>query len=127
MSEFTTPLRGRWTYNKKGKEAYHLEEPFKYYVGHLGSKDFIEVFVGFETDFASVPRLFWGVIPPYGVHGKAAVIHDFLYYKKNRPRKECDKIFLEAMLVSGVKEWKAKVMYRAVRVFGAIVWKFKAV
>lgn len=31
------------------------------------------------TDFASVPRVLWAIIPPTGFYGKAAVIHDFLY------------------------------------------------
>lgn len=33
---------------------------------------------GFPTDLASVPRLFWALLPPSGVYEKAAVLHDFL-------------------------------------------------
>src|SRR5690348_12260167 len=39
----------------------------------------IRVPVGFVTDFASVPRFFWRVLPPTGRYGKAAVVHDYLY------------------------------------------------
>ncbi|MCX6553376.1 MAG: DUF1353 domain-containing protein, partial [Acidobacteria bacterium] len=38
---------------------------------------------GFVTDFASIPRLFWRLVPPTGdtgnPYGLAAVPHDWLY------------------------------------------------
>lgn len=77
---------------------------------------------GFETDFASVPRVLWAVVPPYGEHTKAAVLHDYLYsggYKLER--LECDNIFKQAMIASGVSEIKANTMYTGVRSFG---WMF---
>ena len=39
---------------------------FGYDVGTEGSTDRIDVAVGFQTDFASVPRLFWTVLPKWG-------------------------------------------------------------
>ena len=122
MSEFTTPLRGHWIYNEKGKEVYRLDEPFVYFVGELGSDDMISVPTGFTTDFASVPRPLWAIIPPYGVHGKAAVVHDYLYQRQNRTRKESDLIFKEAMIVSGVKKWKYDNMYAQLRTWGWVAW-----
>jgi hypothetical protein len=32
----------------------------------------------FPTDLASVPRIFWALLPPSGVYEKAAVVHDWL-------------------------------------------------
>jgi hypothetical protein len=34
---------------------------------------------GFETDFASVPWLFWRVLPPDGVALEGSIVHDFGY------------------------------------------------
>lgn len=34
---------------------------------------------GFETDGASVPRLLWFLMPPFGVLLKGAILHDFGY------------------------------------------------
>ena len=53
--------------------------------------------VGFVTDFASVPRLFWSAISPIGHYNLASVIHDFFYTYKTVGRKVADKEFLEWM------------------------------
>lgn len=39
----------------------------------------IEVPAGFITDFASIPRPLWGIIPPRGRYNRGAIVHDFLY------------------------------------------------
>ena len=120
MSSFTTPLvvsplpDGR---------LWLLWEPFEYRVGSEDSEEAIQVPEGFVTDFASVPRAFWVVVPPYGKYGKAAVIHDFLYCVQTYTRKRSDEIFLEAMGVLNVPGWKRQAMYRAVRWFGESAWR----
>lgn len=103
------------------------------YSVHNDPNDLIEVPEGFITDFASVPRIFWNIIPPFGEYSSAAVIHDFLYNRhgdvpegKHRSRKDCDLIFLEAMEVMSVPWWKRQVMYRAVRTFGWWPWDYRA-
>lgn len=80
----------------------------------------IRVPAGFVTDFASIPRFFWRVLPPTGSYGKAAVVHDYLYRTTTFPvtRKQADCIFHEAMGTLGTAGWVRSVMYRAVRVFG---------
>jgi len=78
----------------------------------------IMVPAGFRTDFASVPRLFWRILPPFGLYGKAAVLHDWLYFEAMLSRETADGIFLEAMVELGVAKWKRRIMYRAVRMFG---------
>lgn len=70
------------------------------------------------TDLASVPRIFWTLLPPDGKYAKAAIIHDYLYDNAQRTKKEADRIFLDGMTVLGVPKWKRTVMYWAVRVFG---------
>jgi hypothetical protein len=79
----------------------------------------VEVPAGFQTDFASVPRAFWRLIPPWGPYSPAAVVHDYLYTTGLVSRAEADKIFLELMKRLDVPAWKRNVMYWAVRMAGA--------
>lgn len=88
---------------------------------------------GFSTDFASIPRFLWSFLPPQGYGTSASVLHDYMY--RNRPlqsrfsvgpkarlgieRYIADKVFEENLLSSGMKKWQAKIMYWAVRLFGA--------
>lgn len=82
----------------------------------------ITVPAGFETDFASVPRLFWRIVPPWGRYSPAAVVHDFLYHTGLVTRVEADRIFLDLMTKLGVPTWKCRMMYWAVRVGGWKAW-----
>jgi hypothetical protein len=81
----------------------------------------IDVPEGFVTDFASVPKLLHFLIPPFGRHAPAAVLHDYVYaIGEKKARKLADKLFLYAMQESGVDYLRRSVMYRMVRTFG---WK----
>ena len=40
----------------------------------------------FMTDFASIPRPLWSILPQWGRYGNAAVVHDFGYWTQTRPR-----------------------------------------
>lgn len=89
---------------------------------------------GFETDFASVPQLFWSIVPPMGKYFIAAVLHDYFYREPGSrtdvvaicdrviTREFADYIFLEEMVDLGVSWWKRKIMYKAVRMFGGSSW-----
>ena len=86
------------------------------------SRGVIRVPKGFRTDYASVPRIFRNIINSYGKHGRAAVVHDWLYSSQCKidvTREEADKIFLEIMKECGVGSIKRNLMYRMVRMFGA--------
>lgn len=78
---------------------------------------------GFVTDFASVPRFFWRVLPPWGRYLRAAVCHDFLYYSGVTTRADADATFLAMMEGDGVSWWRRWAMYAAVRGFGGIPWR----
>ena len=77
---------------------------------------------GFTTDFASVPRGLWPLLPPLGKHSPAALVHDYLYDHRIGTRKEADKIFLDLMLKYSVPKWRAYVMYWGVRIGGKSWW-----
>src|SRR2546427_752048 len=95
---------------------------FGYDVGAEASGDHIEVAVGFQTDFATIPRPFWIILPKWGRYGNATVIHDWLYWTQARPRPQADAIFLEAMGVLGVSGPVKYTLYWAVRLFGGLAW-----
>ena len=95
---------------------------FGYDVGKEGSGDTVNVDIGFMTDFASVPRPLWAIIPRWGKYGNAAVIHDYLYWEQKRTRKQADDIFREAMGVLGVSGFTSWLMYWAVKLFGGLAW-----
>lgn len=89
--------------------------------------EIVEIPDGFVTDFASVPRFFWRVIPPWGDYSPAAVIHDYLYASgkiddRKIKRSEADDTFYAVMKQLGVSRWKSWLMHKAVRVGGWIGW-----
>ena len=119
MSEFTkslvvSPLADGRT--------WVLLDSFSYDVGREHSGDTIHVPALFMTDFASVPRPFWAVFPPWGKYGNAAVIHDFGYATQTRPRGQVDAIFLEGMQVLGVGWLARHLIYWSVRSWGWLAW-----
>jgi hypothetical protein len=80
----------------------------------------VEVPPGFVTDFASIPRPLWSLLPPTGTYGRAAVIHDFLYRAVGYcPRAAADRTLLEAMTVLGVARLTRWAIYGGVRLGGA--------
>ncbi|EEF5015739.1 DUF1353 domain-containing protein [Salmonella enterica] len=113
MSKFTTPA----ILEMLGHYEWRVHEPFTFYLSD-DSSDVIEVPAGFVTDLATIPRIFWSLMPPDGKYAKAAIIHDYLYDNALRTKKEADRIFLDGMTVLGVPRWKRIIMYYAVRLFG---------
>jgi len=95
---------------------------FGYDIGAEGSGNSIDVPLKFMTDFASVPRPLWVILPRWGKYGNAAVIHDYCYWEQGRSRLESDRIFREAMEVLKVPKWQIRVMYYAVRLGGGLAW-----
>lgn len=79
----------------------------------------IVVPAGFETDFASVPRIpiVFELVGQYG-HA-AATLHDYLYTTGKFSRSDCDKIFFEALRSTGIARWRANMMWAGVRLGGA--------
>ena len=103
-------------------KTWVIVRDFWYDVGAENSGDHIDVAIGFQTDFATIPRLFWAILPKWGRYGNATVIHDWLYWVQTRPRREADAILLEAMGVLGVTSLVKVAMYWAVRLFGGLAW-----
>lgn len=104
----------------RGRVRFLLQTPLVYRSRILGR---IRVPAGFATDFASIPRLLWIVLPPVGAYDRAAVVHDYLYADGLCTREEADAVLLEAMRASGVSEGTAGVIYRGVRIGGWWAWR----
>ena len=83
---------------------------------------------GAIVDGASIPSMFWPVIggPFEGKYRDASVIHDYYCDVRTRPWRDTDRVFYEAMLVSGVSEREAKTMYMAV-VYGGPHWDLQTI
>ena len=81
---------------------------------------------GFESDGASVPRLFWTTVcPPLDPRAvRAAVAHDWIY--RNRPpgwtRAEADLLFLCFLIEDGLSPFRARLAYCGVRLGGWVAW-----
>lgn len=93
-----------------GVHQWELCEPLSYRIADVHDSEVVNVPPGFVTDFASVPRPLWFYVAPWGRHGRAAILHDFLYQQgavtdvrartmRRPPRLEADRIFREAMAV----------------------------
>lgn len=108
------------------KDYWRVTKSFKFYVNKKEDNIWVVIPEGYLTDGASVPRIFWGLIPPWGRYGQAAVIHDYLVETltlfdnellKNITRAKADSIFREAMRIAGVGKFKSQLMYLAVRIY----------
>lgn len=118
MSKFLTLLDVRLLDDTQadGRGLWQLDQPLAYRSDVAGRV--LIVPAGFETDFASVPRIpiaYW--LTGDTAH-PAAVVHDWLYSTREFPREKADAILLEAMAADGVPAWRRYAMYLAVRVFG---------
>lgn len=84
----------------------------------------------FESDGASVPRLFWRVVfPNSDSHATTAgICHDFIYRRQpsDWTRREADRMFLALLIEHGAPICSALAAYAAVRLFGRIAWRENA-
>jgi hypothetical protein len=110
-------------------DHWRVMEDFRYYLGDKNSTGWVDIPRGFLTDGATIPRIFWNLLPPWGTYGQAAIVHDFLcrYLTITKDglsvhitRKQCDEILLEAMVVLGVPLTTRCAIYYAVCLYRAV-------
>lgn len=83
---------------------------------------FIEVPWGFESDFNSVPRIFWSIFPP-SEFPAAAVVHDWGYRHPGlRTRAEWDAIHRRLMEIDKASRFLRSVAFAALRIGGWKPW-----
>jgi hypothetical protein len=105
---------------KKGPLTAILQRPMAYQVGN--TRDTITVPAGFVTGFASVPRFLWTELSPVGAHGRAVIVHDYLYWFQPCEREETDNLLMIAMLQDGVSDLQRGAVYTGVRMGSADAW-----
>jgi hypothetical protein len=102
-------------------DNWFLTGPLDYEIRDTGIV--VTVPEGFVTDFASIPRPFWSVLPRWGKYGAPSVVHDFLYWDQRCTREQADRIVLTAMEESEVGPVWRFIIHRAVAWGGALAWK----
>lgn len=86
----------------------------------------VEVPVGFVTDLASVPRLFWSLLRPDGDYAYAAILHDYLYWTQTTSKSTADTVLKIAMIDLGVSDTVVTTIYQAVYLAGQSAWDHNA-
>ena len=95
----------------------------------LSNKEVIVIPEGYIWDLASVPRIFWAIVPPDSDAELAFLIHDYLYENRLFSRKFADDEMLKwSKELNGTDRWSIRnidnyVRYYAVRCFGEKVWR----
>jgi hypothetical protein len=81
----------------------------------------------FVTDFHSVPRFFWHILPPHE-NPESGVVHDWLYLHNGCTRKQADQVHKEVLEVLNCSYpesacwWKRQTMYVGIRLGGWVPW-----
>ena len=103
-----------------GADHWRVTAPFTYIISDTRH---VSVPAGYLTDGASVPKVFWNIIPPWGKYGQAAVVHDIIceyltVVENGAPvrvsRAYCDSILNQAMEALGVPDYQRLMIYWAV-------------
>ena len=89
---------------------------------YKGRRDRFVIPAGFETDLASIPRIFTPLVTKLGPWNTAAVVHDWLYQVQTTTRKDADGIFRRILKEEGVGGFKRWGMWQAVRLGGWVYW-----
>jgi hypothetical protein len=124
MSKFTGPLRLEFN-----KDVATLLEPLYWDCDELYSGLRVMVPSGFVSDGATVPRLFWWFMPPFGDRGtRAALLHDYLLemidsgtpVAEQITRGHADWQLFLALRALKVSTWRASVIYLGVRTWSMV-------
>jgi hypothetical protein len=86
----------------------------------------VSVPVGFVTDLASIPRVFWSLLRPDGEYTFPAIVHDYLYWVQDTKRENADLILKMGMQDFGIEKATITTIYDAVRVGGGSSWSNNA-
>jgi Protein of unknown function (DUF1353) len=108
------PFVGDVVVTEISNDGWRLVEPLMY----EGKAERFVVEKGFQTDFASVPKIFTWLLPRYGRYTKAAILHDWLCQRAKKgliDRADADGIFLRSMRELGVPFLRRWLMWGAVR------------
>lgn len=127
VSKFDTALGiqySEYASKKLKKDYWVVKRSFIYFIND--KNDYVYVPKGYLTDGASVPRIFWSIIPPWGKYGQSCVLHDYLceypYYFNDLTsytlnRKKVNTIFNDAMKATDVPKFTRSLIYSGVELY----------
>jgi hypothetical protein len=117
VNPFPDPINLQDAGMRGSSRLFRLTHYFRYHSPKWGQ---ITIPTGFLTDGASIPRIFWNILSPFGDYFAAALVHDYLYSPANHwfTRAESDQIFLEAMTLARVPWLRRHTIHKAVRLGG---------
>lgn len=130
---FPDPLILELTDRKEGwRTVVRVRRDFRYY--DVARDEWFMVKAGTETDLTSTPRYLQGVFPTFDFTAYAAVIHDEALKKPGkrsdgtpRTRKDCDKLYRDALKACGAGYLHRQLKYRGVRRGSKRAWdKYRA-
>lgn len=109
-------------------EIYALTRPISWIPNPGSAKDLgkVDVPAGFITDFASVPKIFWSILPRDGLYVYPAIIHDYMYWMQEAARSLADETLREGMQDFKVDTVSVNAIYWGVRAGGAAAWSANA-
>lgn len=117
-------INDKFIYEDGNKEDCFFIFQDIYYTLSNGKKIIIPK--GFETDFATIPRLFWRMFPPHlKKYRQGAVVHDYLYMTSDivTSRAFADAEFRKILIKKGTSKWVAWLFWLVIRIFGNKRWK----
>jgi hypothetical protein len=120
--DVTIPIKDNRMRKIKQSLGYRVSSELAEKVGFF----YVHVPESFPTDYASVPRVLWSLLPPTGRYTFAAIIHDYLYVTIECERRVADAVFYDAMRTLEVPLHTAFVMWVGVRVGGWVPWGRRA-
>lgn len=116
---------------QSGKKIFVTTEEFSWFLDYEGKKWEIIVPKWFETDFGSIPRVFWWLFDP--TDWLAYILHDYFYHNGGKvpcdgeiqrfSRREADIILHEALITEGCGKISAFFIWLGVRMGGSFGWK----
>lgn len=105
---------------------YYLDKEIRWSPGPGEEGPSVVVPAGFVTDLASIPRVFWSLLPTDGVYTFPAIVHDYLYWTQESTRETADNVFRHGMNDMKVPKATTQAIYMAVRVGGGSAWSENA-
>lgn len=117
MSGFLDPCDVRVVSDDGARAQFMVLSRMRYECDFLGVT--LEVPAGAMTDGPSIPVLGAALLGGLTTGFRAAVLHDHLCRSRSVPRETADKVFLEALLSTGVPDAQAQSMYAAVRAWSS--------
>lgn len=106
-------------------DYYYMRENLEWRSDESPSRT-VTVPKGFVTDLASVPRIFWEILPPTARYSYPSVVHDYLYWFQPCDRHTADDVLKVAMHEMEVPEAQILAIHTALRLRGGVAWSSNA-